>query len=117
MLKRLMYVVGVGLLLCAVYVIVLFIYLISTRRGPINPYGDQPPTACTQPTVEQDCRKLNCISRVWFCDQRGRPVWADGGDVVPKPTGNNPNHCEMCGVTAQKASKLMTVVPNPAKKQ
>jgi hypothetical protein len=37
-----------------------------------------------------------------------------GGDVVPKPTPNNPYHCEMCGVTPQQAEKLFTPVrPNP----
>jgi hypothetical protein len=74
MLKRLMYVVGVGLLLYAIYVIVLFAYSISSLRGPLNSYGDQPPTACTQQTVKQDCRKLNCVSRVWYCDQHGDAV-------------------------------------------
>lgn len=29
-------------------------------------------------------------------------VRAAGGDVVPSPTANNPNHCTMCGVTPSK---------------
>jgi RHS repeat-associated protein len=37
-----------------------------------------------------------------------------GGEVKPSPTLNNPNHCTMCGVTAEKASSLMKVIPNPA---
>jgi RHS repeat-associated protein len=38
------------------------------------------------------------------------------GDVVPKPTPNNPYHCEMCGITPQQAERLFTpVVPNPNK--
>ena len=37
-----------------------------------------------------------------------------GGDVVLKPTPNNPHHCEMCGITPQQAEKLFTpVVSNP----
>lgn len=43
-------------------------------------------------------------------------VRAAGGNVNPDPTPNNPNHCTMCGVTPQKASELMRVIPNPAKK-
>lgn len=42
-------------------------------------------------------------------------VRAAGGDVAPKPTINNPYHCEMCGVSATEASGTMTVKPNPAK--
>ena len=34
-----------------------------------------------------------------------------GGNVTPSPTPNNPNHCTMCGVTADQASGLMKVVP------
>lgn len=43
-------------------------------------------------------------------------VRAAGGNVVPSPTANNPNHCTMCGVTPQKASDTMRVIPNPAKR-
>jgi RHS repeat-associated protein len=39
-----------------------------------------------------------------------------GGNVLPSGTTGNPNHCTMCGVTPQKASELMKVIPNPAKK-
>jgi RHS repeat-associated protein len=38
-----------------------------------------------------------------------------GGNVTPSGTAANPNHCDMCGVSAQKASELMTVKPNPTK--
>jgi hypothetical protein len=38
-----------------------------------------------------------------------------GGEVTPSPTPNNPNHCTMCGITPEKASSLMKVVPNPAR--
>jgi RHS repeat-associated protein len=38
-----------------------------------------------------------------------------GGNVTPDPTKGNPYHCQMCGVSAKKASDLMTVKPNPAK--
>lgn len=34
-----------------------------------------------------------------------------GGDVIPKPTVGarpNPYHCEMCGITAKRASELFT---------
>jgi hypothetical protein len=40
-------------------------------------------------------------------------VRSAGGDVVPSPTVGNPNHCTMCGITPEKASQLMKVVPNP----
>ena len=41
-------------------------------------------------------------------------VRAAGGNVVPSPTANNPNHCTMCGITPQKAESLMTpTVQNP----
>lgn len=37
-----------------------------------------------------------------------------GGNVTPKPTGNNPDHCEMCGLTPKQAEKLFTPTqPNP----
>ena len=37
-----------------------------------------------------------------------------GGDVIQRPTSNNPYHCEMCGITPQQAERLFTpVVPNP----
>lgn len=31
-----------------------------------------------------------------------------GGNVVSKPTTNNPNHCEMCGLPPQQAEKIFT---------
>jgi RHS repeat-associated protein len=45
-------------------------------------------------------------------------VRAAGGEVVPDPLPGNPNHCEMCGVTPQKASELFQPQknPNPLKK-
>jgi len=37
-----------------------------------------------------------------------------GGDIVPKPTPNNPFHCEMCGITPRQAEQLFTpVIQNP----
>ena len=37
-----------------------------------------------------------------------------GGEVNIKPTPNNPFHCEMCGITPQKAEELFNpVIPNP----
>ncbi len=38
-----------------------------------------------------------------------------GGQVTPSPTPNNPNHCTMWGISAEKASSLMKVQPNPTK--
>jgi hypothetical protein len=41
-------------------------------------------------------------------------VRAAGGNVVPKPTPNNPSHCELCGITPKKAETLFTpTVRNP----
>jgi len=37
-----------------------------------------------------------------------------GGDVVPDPLPNNPNHCSMCNVDANKASDLFQVQQNPS---
>jgi RHS repeat-associated protein len=44
-------------------------------------------------------------------------VRAAGGDVVPAPTANNPNHCVMSGVTPEQAEQLFKpgMQPNPAK--
>lgn len=43
-------------------------------------------------------------------------VRAAGGDVIPSPTANNPNHCTMCGVTAEQAEELFTpTIRNPNK--
>lgn len=43
-------------------------------------------------------------------------VRAAGGDVIPSPTANNPNHCTLCGITAKKAEELFTpTVKNPNK--
>lgn len=37
-----------------------------------------------------------------------------GGDVIPSPTANNPNHCTLCGITPQQAKQLMTpTITNP----
>ena len=42
-------------------------------------------------------------------------VRAAGGDVVQTPEPNNPCHCDMNGVRAEKASQLFKVQPNPSK--
>jgi hypothetical protein len=42
-------------------------------------------------------------------------VRKSGGNVVPSPTKNNPQHATMSGLTAEDASKLMKVIPNPSK--
>jgi len=42
-------------------------------------------------------------------------VRAAGGQVTPSPTPGNPNHCTICGISADKASGLMKVIPNPAR--
>lgn len=40
-----------------------------------------------------------------------------GGDVVPSPSANNPNHCTMCGITPEKAEELFRpTIPNPSKR-
>jgi|GEM_PF-872552 len=37
-----------------------------------------------------------------------------GGDVIPRPTRNNPNHCELCGISASQAERLFTpTIRNP----
>jgi RHS repeat-associated protein len=37
-----------------------------------------------------------------------------GGTVTPKPTTNNPYHCELCGITPKKAEELFTpTIKNP----
>ena len=38
-----------------------------------------------------------------------------GGDVVPTPSDSNPCHCDMNGLTAEDASKLLKAQPNPSK--
>jgi RHS repeat-associated protein len=38
-----------------------------------------------------------------------------GGDVKPTPTPDNPDHCDLCGLTPEQAEKLFKVMPNPAK--
>jgi hypothetical protein len=35
-------------------------------------------------------------------------VRAAGGDVVPRPTSDNPFHCELHGITPEKAEQLFT---------
>jgi len=42
-------------------------------------------------------------------------VRAAGGDVVQTGTPGNPCHCDMNGVSADKASQLFKVQPNPSK--
>lgn len=43
-------------------------------------------------------------------------IRAAGGDVTPSPTANNPNHCTMCGITAEKAEELFNpTIKNPSK--
>lgn len=42
-------------------------------------------------------------------------VRAAGGDVVSTPSANNPCHCDMNGVTAEKGSTLFKTQPNPSK--
>jgi hypothetical protein len=43
-------------------------------------------------------------------------VRAAGGDVIPKGTKSNPDHCEMCGITPKQAEKLFTpTIDNPHK--
>lgn len=31
-----------------------------------------------------------------------------GGNVIPRPTASNPDHCELYGITAKKAEELFT---------
>ena len=41
-------------------------------------------------------------------------IRAAGGDVVPSPNGNRPNHCAVCGITAEQAEELFTpTIRNP----
>jgi hypothetical protein len=41
-------------------------------------------------------------------------VRSAGGDVVPRPTSDNPFHCELYGITPEKAEQLFTpTVQNP----
>ncbi|WP_208933399.1 RHS repeat-associated core domain-containing protein [Rheinheimera sp. F8] len=43
-------------------------------------------------------------------------IRAAGGNVIPSPTTNNPNHCTMCGITAEKAEELFhPTIKNPSK--
>jgi hypothetical protein len=74
MFKRIFLAAAAVLPLYGIVRIVLIAYVIHTLPGPLNSSGDQPSTGCTVQTVEHDCRKLNCVSRVWYCDQRGRPT-------------------------------------------
>jgi RHS repeat-associated protein len=50
--------------------------------------------------------------------QVGRTTVGDvrkaGGDVVPSPTANNPDHCTMCGISKEEAERLFNpTVSNP----
>jgi hypothetical protein len=37
-----------------------------------------------------------------------------GGDVIPAPTANNPDHCTLCDITPEQAEGLFTpIIPNP----
>ena len=41
-------------------------------------------------------------------------VRSAGGDVVPRPTSDNPFHCELYGITPEQAEQLFTpTVQNP----
>ena len=41
-------------------------------------------------------------------------VRAAGGDVIPRPTSDNPFHCELYGITPEKAEQLfIPTVQNP----
>lgn len=43
-------------------------------------------------------------------------IRAAGGDVIPSPTANNPNHCTMCNISPQKAEELFTpTIKNPSR--
>ena len=43
-------------------------------------------------------------------------VRAAGGDVIPSPTPNNPDHCTLCGISPKQAEELFTpTIPNPSK--
>ena len=45
-------------------------------------------------------------------------VRAVGGEVVASPKNKkNVNHATLSGITAEKASELMTIIPNPAKNE
>jgi RHS repeat-associated protein len=43
-------------------------------------------------------------------------IRAKGGDVVPSPTKNNPNHATMSGITPEEAEELFKTQKNPCKK-
>lgn len=44
-------------------------------------------------------------------------IRAVGGDVIPSPTRNNPNHATLSGITAEQAQNLMTQTQrNPSAK-
>lgn len=40
-----------------------------------------------------------------------------GGDVKPSPSVSNPDHCDMCSVDPNQASKIFKQQPNPSKPQ
>src|SRR5262245_12110570 len=45
-------------------------------------------------------------------------VRARGGDVVPSPSRNNPNHATLSGLTPEEASELFRpLVPNPSRRK
>ncbi len=78
MLKRIFRALAVAVALSAalygIWRVADMVYIAYRFPGPVNSSGDQPPTACTVQTVAHDCRKLNCVSRVWYCDERGSPT-------------------------------------------
>jgi hypothetical protein len=78
MLKRTLLFIGLVLAAYVVWFVASIAYGIYANSGPLNSSGDQPPTACTVAKVELDCEKLNCVSRVWYCDQRGKPTCYEG---------------------------------------
>ena len=77
-LNRIVLALALGVILFGVGWLVVVAYLVHTRSGPLNSSGGEPPTACTVQTAEQDCRKLRCISHVWYCDEHGTPTCFQG---------------------------------------
>jgi hypothetical protein len=66
--------ISLFLALCGALAVAAVAYWFFGRSGPLNSSGGQPPTTCTVETVKQDCRKLNCVSNVWYCDKHGGPI-------------------------------------------
>ena len=40
-----------------------------------------------------------------------------GGDVIPSPSANNPNHATLSGITAEIAEMLFQLIPNPSRRK